>query len=122
MDSITLFIENLVGDLGTNAYLSSNKFDNVDQSKTAGGFQFSSLIPSYRAAPTPDKQQDTAPVLKADPKTVDNTVISGQQGVAKKFRNEGTNTHGRIVDRIYKNKSDVQGSSTGDNLESRLIK
>lgn len=122
MNSVTLFVENLAGDLGTDAYLTSNKFDGVEQGNTSGMFNFKQLIPTYRPAPTPDRQQDTGFVLKKDPITVDQQVINGQQAISNKYRNDGTNTHGKIVNRLYSHKSDAQGASTGDNLASRLSK
>ena len=122
MNSVTVFIENLSGDLGTNAWLSSNKFDGVDQSKTAVGFNFKDLMPSYRAPLTPDKQQDTGPALEADPKSVSNDVINGQQAIARKYRNEVPPMQGNIVSRLYNNKSDDQGTMKGDDIASRLRK
>lgn len=120
--SITLFMENLAGDPGTNAWLTSNKFDGVDQARTSDNLKPSEVMPKYPPAPTTDKQQDRGPVLAKDPITVDKSVINGQQGIAKKYRVGGTNQGGKIIDRLYKHKSEDQGTTQSDRLESRLTK
>ena len=113
MKSITIFVENLAGDQGTDAYLTSNRFDGVDQASTSGKFNPSEVTPlgvNTKAKQT-TVQQDTKAPLKSSPDhiTVDKGVIGDQQGFAKKKRNEGTNTAGPIVQRIMKNSSEQQG-------------
>ncbi|MFW6219397.1 MAG: hypothetical protein ACOC33_00885 [bacterium] len=108
--------------MGTDAYLTSNKFDGIDQAQTSNNLNPKDVTPNYREAPTPDKQQDTGARLQKDPITVDKGVINGQQGVSKKYRTSGTSQSGKIIDRLYKNKSEDQATTQSDNLESRLKK
>lgn len=51
MKSITVFIENLAGDPATNAYVTMNKFDGVEQNKTQQKFN------PKEVQPLGDKQQ-----------------------------------------------------------------
>lgn len=113
MRSITVFVENLAGDLGTNAYLSSNKFDGVDQASTTGLFKPGEVRPlgvETKAKQT-TVQQDTKAPLSSSPDhiTVDKNVISGQKSYADKKQHEGTNQGGNIVGRLFKWKSEDQG-------------
>lgn len=127
MKSISLFIENLAGDMATDSYLTSNKFDGVNQAQTSNLFKPNEVVPNYSEPPkanpgNDEKQQPESTTMKKRPVTVDKNVLSGQQAVSKKYRNQGTNQSKSVVDKLYKHKHDDQGTKEGDNLESRLKK
>lgn len=129
MKSISVFMENLAGDLATDAYLTSNKFDGVEQAQTSNKFNPQEVVPKYPEVPKPNPQdpsvhhqQPKETTMGKKPSTVDDNVLDGHKGIAKKYRAAGTTQAGQIVGRLYTHKHDAQAPATGDNLAKRLKK
>jgi len=129
MRSVTMFMEGLQGDLGTDAHLSSNKFDGVNQAQTSGKFNPDEVKPSYPEAPKPNPQdpsvhwqQPRNTTMNREPSTIDKQTRDSQQQYSKRKKNQAINQTGSIVSRIYTHKMDKQGTHEGDDIKKRLSK